>query len=315
MQYGHTAVGRARSIYGHAVYMGTQYIWAHRQSGVALRGSTRPLGTEPSRTPPCISTAGPTFLFSLLQPLKQNLEKRLKMEKSYKVKIKLYLSVLVRRMRRAAVRRPRSTREDKRGPMTGPAPNRGPASRSPPPAPGLLEASLCKRERGPAELRRIPRRAAGAAQQLVNCSWPRACQQLAAGARFARSAARGAAQPRAGTASPRDAFKPCGKGGSRAANCCRVLYVTARGKDSRERRQLYCPRTEKTVMAGATGLTWLHGWWKLQNEVANNCMLLLLAAFFFPVAMKRMDFAQFPTKPPLKPKIKPPPCFQGSFMG
>lgn len=151
----------------------------------------------------------------------------------------------------------------------------------PPPAPGLLEASLCKRERGPAELRRIPRRAAGAAQQLVNCSWPRACQQLAAGARFARSAARGAAQPRAGTASPRDAFKPCGKGGSRAANCCRVLYVTARGKDSRERRQLYCPHTEKTVMAGATGLTWLHGWWKLQNEVANNCMLLLLAAFFF----------------------------------
>lgn len=56
------------------------------------------------------------------------------MEKSYKVKIKLYLSVLVRRMRRAAVRRPRSTREDKRGPMTGPAPNRGPASRSPPPS-------------------------------------------------------------------------------------------------------------------------------------------------------------------------------------
>lgn len=33
------------------------------------------------------------------------------------------------------------------------------------------------------------------------------------------------------------------------------------------------------------------------------------------VAMERMDFAQFQTKPPLKSKIKPPPCFQGGFMG
>lgn len=63
-----------------------------------------------------------------------------------------------------------------------------------------------------------------------------------------------------------------------------MLLVTARWKDSRERSWLYCPHkvlrenTEKIAQCNRTDIA--SRWCKLQNEVTNNCTLVLLVALF-----------------------------------